>query len=213
MTPASGDDDDWSLAVAGKVRDPAREAWISTALRVLAEDGLEGVRVERLAKKLGVSKGPFYWRFADRAELLKAMLEHWKLERTGRLIETIASLPTARARLEELMRLALEETYGSIDVAKLEGALRAWAAQDQAASEVVREVDAERLHYLVTELKAMGAPAAEAGVLARAIYLALIGLYTARRYTPELANDDAYRRMVLLALDAAEGGTRARSQS
>lgn len=199
--------------MAGRTHDPAREAWISAGFRILAEDGVEGVRVERLAKKLNVSKGPFYWRFSDRAELLKAMLEHWKLERTRRLIETVAGLPTARARLEELVRLALEETYDLIDVAKLEGALRAWAAQDSMASKTVREVDAERLRYLVTELRAMGAVDTEAEVLARAIYLGLLGLYTARRYTPELANDEAYRRMVLIAMNAAEGDKLARPPS
>jgi AcrR family transcriptional regulator len=192
--------------VIGKKGDPGREAWISAAFCILADDGVEGLRIERIAKKLNVSKGPFYWRFADRAELLRAILQHWKSERTGRLIEAIAGIHTPRGRLEELMKLALEGTYQSIDIARLEGAFRAWAAHDREAAELVSEVDAERLRYLETELSIMGASTAEAKALGHGIYLALIGLYTARSYTPELANDDAYRRVVMLALDAADGG-------
>lgn len=192
---------------------PGREAWISAAFHILADEGFDGLKIERIARKLNVSKGPFYWRFADRADLLHAILEHWKTERTGRLIETISDLPTPRARLEELVRLALEGTYQSIDVARLEGAFRVWAARDPAAAELVGAVDAERLDYLETELRVIGASAAEAKVLGQGIYLALIGLYTARSYTPELASDDAYRRVVTLALVAAENAERSSTES
>lgn len=194
--------------MAGKDDDPGREAWIAAAFHILADDGVEGLRIERIARKLNVSKGPFYWRFADRADLLRAVLEHWKRERTGRLIEMIASIPTPRARLEELTRLALEGTYQSIDVARLEGAFRAWSARDPAAAALVSEVDAERLGYLETELRLMGASPADAKALGHGIYLALIGLYTARSYTPAVASDEAYQRVVMLALAAADEAIR-----
>ena len=54
---------------------PTRDDWVSAGLRQLAIAGIESVKVERLAGTLGISKGPFYWRFSGREELLSAMLQ------------------------------------------------------------------------------------------------------------------------------------------
>jgi len=85
------------------------EKWIKAGFAELARSGVEGVRVEVLAKNLGVTKGGFYRRFKDRAALLDAMLQDWS---TGRIaaIEQQASLEgeTARERLEALIRLYSE---------------------------------------------------------------------------------------------------------
>ena len=76
------------------------DTWIRAGFAELARTGVEGVRVEVLAKNLGVTKGGFYRRFKDRAALLEAMLRDWS---SGRIaaIEQQASLEgeTARERL------------------------------------------------------------------------------------------------------------------
>src|ERR1051325_671237 len=63
-----------------KQEKPARldaEAWVTSAFDALAEGGVDAVRVEPLAKALGITKGSFYWHFADRRALLDAMLSTW----------------------------------------------------------------------------------------------------------------------------------------
>ena len=55
-----------------------RAAWIQAALDTLADEGVTGVRVEVLAKRLHVTKGSFYWHFKDRQDLLSGILETWK---------------------------------------------------------------------------------------------------------------------------------------
>src|SRR5207253_5692425 len=85
------------------------DVWVEAGLTELARTGVEGVRVEVLAKNLGVTKGGFYRRFADRAALLEAMLQNW---RAGRIaaIEQQTSLDgtAARERLRALIRLYSE---------------------------------------------------------------------------------------------------------
>ncbi|WP_324132412.1 TetR/AcrR family transcriptional regulator [Bosea sp. (in: a-proteobacteria)] len=197
--------------VAAKATEPDRagdlapDAWVTGGLEILSEEGIDAVRVERIAKRIGVSKGPFYWRYPDRPALLKAMLTHWRAERTRGLIDQVAAETSARKRLDTLVRLALRDRYGSIDVARLEGAVRAWAAQDDVAAAVIREVDSERIQHLEGELALLGAGPTERSKLAQAIYIGLIGLYTVRRYTPEFAADPAYLAIVELVLSAAEG--------
>src|SRR5882757_2294586 len=85
------------------------ERWIDAGLAEMAQTGIEGVRVEVLAKNLGVTKGGFYRRFRDRAALLNGMLQNW---RAGRIaaIERQTSLDgaTARERLRALIGLYSE---------------------------------------------------------------------------------------------------------
>jgi len=56
----------------GKSENRKNETWIEAGLAEIARTGIEGVRVEVLAKNLGVTKGGFYRRFRDRAALLDA---------------------------------------------------------------------------------------------------------------------------------------------
>ena len=66
-----------------------RLKWIEEGLRVLGEAGADAVRVEVLAKRLGVTKGGFYGYFVDRDALLAEMLDTWEYEVTERIVELV----------------------------------------------------------------------------------------------------------------------------
>jgi AcrR family transcriptional regulator len=85
------------------------EAWIEAGIKEIARSGVEGVRVEVLAKNLGVTKGGFYRRFKDRAALLDGILQSWSAGRIA-AIEQQTSLDgtSARNRLRTLIRLYSE---------------------------------------------------------------------------------------------------------
>src|SRR5665811_1797884 len=59
------------------------DSWIEAGFKEIARSGVEGVRVEVLAKNLGVTKGGFYRRFRDRAALLDGILQSWSAGRTA----------------------------------------------------------------------------------------------------------------------------------
>src|SRR5690606_34135016 len=54
------------------------EDWAQAALELIAEQGVAAVAVEPLARRLGVTKGSFYWHFPSREALLVAALERWE---------------------------------------------------------------------------------------------------------------------------------------
>src|SRR5690242_4274578 len=85
------------------------DAWIAAGFSEIARSGVEGVRVEVLAKNLGVTKGGFYRRFKDRAALLEGMLRSWSEGRIA-AIEQQAALDgtSARERLKSLIQLYSE---------------------------------------------------------------------------------------------------------
>ena len=106
-----------------KVRTP-RGAWVHAALQALAAGGPDAVRVETLAVSLGVSKGGFYWHFADRQALLEEMLDTWEKTGTEDIIARVAGHPgDARAKLQKLFDIT-----SSPEGLAVELAVRDWSA-------------------------------------------------------------------------------------
>jgi AcrR family transcriptional regulator len=125
-----------------KVRTP-REAWVGAALEALAAGGPDGVRVEALAKSLGVSKGGFYHHFADRRALLEEMLDTWEKTMVDDVIARVESEPgDPRAKLQQLFDLAPSADFA------VELALRDWSRRDKDVSKRLRRVDKRRLAWL-----------------------------------------------------------------
>ncbi len=128
------------------IRTP-RSAWIDEGLRALAEGGPAAVRIEALARTLGVTKGGFYWHFADRRALLAEMLDAW--ERTS-IDEVIAGIEEtggdARDRLRRLFELASSEEIRGLTSAEL--AIRDWSRRDAEVAKRLRRVDTRRIEYL-----------------------------------------------------------------
>lgn len=126
-----------------KARTP-RQSWIDEGLRVLEAGGPDAVRIEALAKNLGVTKGGFYGFFADRPALLEAMLDTWE----GRSVdEVIAQVEREggdpRSRAVRARDLTFSEELLPIDLA-----IRDWARRDEGVADRLQRVDERRLDLL-----------------------------------------------------------------
>ncbi len=132
-----------------------REAWIEAALKALSADGIAGVRVELLARCLGITKGSFYHHFRDRDDLHIAMLSHWRQQRVIEVISDLEKIGDPRQRFRQLLRLPLVDGRADLDV---EFAVRLWARGDSRAQLALREVDTLRLDYLRRAIVACGVP-------------------------------------------------------
>lgn len=151
------------------------EAWVAAAFSALAKGGLEAVRVEPLAERLGVTKGSFYWHFEDRRALLDAMLDAWELLATNAIIARVDSKPgTPKERLSVLMNLTTSVGEG----APVEHAIRAWGATDASVRRRLVKVDETRQAYVRDLLVGAGLTPARATARSRILYLALIGEFT-----------------------------------
>jgi AcrR family transcriptional regulator len=149
-------------------------AWIEAGFAELGRAGVEGVRVEVLAKNLGVTKGGFYRRFPDRAALLQEMLQSWSAGRIA-AIEQQASLDgaTARERLRSLIRLYSERM--NTEGMAIELAIRQWARSDEVAAQAVASVDAARLKNVGQLYRATGIADDEADAQAFLFYCFVFG--------------------------------------
>lgn len=134
--------------MAAVTRTP-RSRWIDEGLRALAGGGPDAVRIEPLAQSLGVTKGGFYWHFADRRALLDAMLDTWERVSTQEVIERVESGGgDARAKLRRLFALAAPSLGGLTTDITTDLAVRDWSRHEQAVAERLRRVDNRRMDYL-----------------------------------------------------------------
>lgn len=156
------------------MNDGRGDVWVEAGFEELAKSGVEGVRVEVLAKNLGVTKGGFYRRFADRAALLGAMLERWREGRVAAIAQQtrLAGEP-ARDRLKALIQLYSERM--NPQGMAIELAIRQWARSDDHAVAAVTSVDAARLKNVAELYRATGLDPEEADAQAFLFYCFIFG--------------------------------------
>ena len=122
-----------------------RSGWIDEGLRALASGGPDAVRIEPLARALGVTKGGFYWHFDGRRALLDEMLDTWERESVDEVIERVEREGgDARARLRRLSAIA----GASDEVLRIDLAVRDWARRDKAVARRLRRIDNRRMDYM-----------------------------------------------------------------
>lgn len=152
-----------------------REAWIDFALQVLPEEGVDGLRIEVLARRLNVTKGSFYWHFKDRQALLNALITHWRDARIHE-VETQASIPPDMANAQ--IRLVLDQyvTHPNQERMRTELAIREWARRDALVATAVEIVDQARLANATNLFKLAGYPENVAQAHALLLFTHIFGL-------------------------------------
>jgi AcrR family transcriptional regulator len=156
----------------------------------MAEGGIDAVRVEPLAKRLGVSRGSFYWHFSDRDALYVAMLKRWR-ERASYTVYTRVerTAEPAEARLERLLALP-NASPRSAKAAAIELAVRLWARRDKRAAKAVRHIDRVRLDYFESLMKQRGLSDREARQRSFLFYAALMAEAFIVADNPERLRED-----------------------
>ncbi|MFE9326506.1 TetR/AcrR family transcriptional regulator [Nocardia sp. NPDC052278] len=167
--------------------------WAQAALDALAEGGLAAVAVEPIAKRLGTTKGSFYWHFKDRAALVEAALARWEQRSTDDVIAEIAIETDPAERLHRLFAQVIDyAATGRIELALL-------ASADQASvAATLRRVADRRIEYVAELLRELGLTAGQArtrAVVAVSIYH---GFNQLARVSPDaLPSTEEQRRMLV----------------
>ena len=154
----------------GQAKRLHREDWLQHALETLRREGVTGLRVEPLARSLGVTTGSFYWHFKDRNELLTRVLEHWRDRMTAAVAKRMGS---SEAPKEQLRCLLIEITREERN--RYETAMRNWASFDVAARKAVRTVDECRMAYVIGLFLQMGCPREQAELRSRMLVCYQVG--------------------------------------
>ena len=143
--------------------------WVDQGLKALASRGFTALKAEPLAKALHVSRGSFYWHFADIAAFHAAILARWHEVAAEQIIANVE----AASKDEDPLALLLRRVFG--ERLMLERAVRTWASVDPAARAAVQAIDRRRLNYVEGLLAQSGLPAELARARAQILYWAFLG--------------------------------------
>jgi AcrR family transcriptional regulator len=146
----------------------SREDWVDAAWKTLGEGGVDGVRVESLARRLGVTKGSFYWHFKNRQDLIDALLDRWFGMREETRETFLRENPDPAERLWKVIERGI--TRGTRGQA---AALRLWAQRHPQAAKRIGEADAHRRQFFIDQFRALGLDDGESEVRAD-VYMAVI---------------------------------------
>src|SRR5207342_3298584 len=144
--------------------------WAQAALDLIAEQGVAAVAVEPLARRLGVTKGSFYWHFPSRDALLQAALERWEKVEQEEVFGQMESIADPAERLRVLFRLVAHEVKSHVIYSELLKALDHPTVQP-----VIDRVSQRRLDYLTASFRQAGMARADAQHRARLAYAAYVG--------------------------------------
>jgi AcrR family transcriptional regulator len=167
--------------------------WLDQGLKALAENGFTALKAEPLAKAMGVSRGSFYWHFADVQAFHAALLGHWREVAAERIIADIEGSAGKGNPLQLLLRRVFGERLA------LESAVRSWATVDPAARAAVQAIDRRRLSYVEGLLTASGFSADVARARAQILYWAFLGFALSGRPLPRAQQQSVLEEMLRIA--------------
>jgi AcrR family transcriptional regulator len=152
--------------------------WVKQGLKTLAQDGFTALKAEPLAKAMGVSRGSFYWHFADVGAFHAEVLEYWREIAAERIIADIE----AAAEKDDALQLLLQRVFS--ERLALENAVRRWAVVDPAARAAVQAIDKRRLSYIESQMHKSGMSRDVARARAQILYWAYLGFALSDRALP-----------------------------
>ena len=167
--------------------------WLDQGLKALAKSGFTALKAEPLAKRMGVSRGSFYWHFADIRAFHAALLKHW---REVAAEQVIANLEAGAAHADPVQVL-LRQAFGGNPA--LEKAVRSWAAHDPLARSAVQAIDRRRLSYVEGMLRASGLAPGVARARAQILYWAFLGFALTDKPLPRARQQAVLDEMLRLA--------------
>jgi len=193
------------MTVAAKTRGKSERStlsaadWERAAVELIAEKGVQAVAVEPLARRMGITKGSFYWHFSSRESLLEQALQRWEEHDSRNLSKSLGEIDHPRDRLISFFRRVGKEKLTHEVYSEL-----CAAAGHPQVRPVLERVANRRMAHLSAAFREMGMPEAQAGNQARLTYSVYLGFLQLQRQhqTPRLSSEafDAYIEHVIATL-------------
>jgi len=173
--------------------------WTERALALLMSEGVAAIKVNRLCRDLGVTKGSFYWHFADVDALMSALAERWCAETRSALVglEELHHLPALERIRAMALRLVDDHSWS------VERALRDWARTDARVAAVIAQTDEFIFELVQAALLELGYDATGARLRAGLLVYAGIGFAHGQAALAKPTPDDIDDLMDLIAGDVA----------
>ena len=161
--------------------------WERAALELIAEKGVQALAVEPLARRMGITKGSFYWHFSSREALLEQALQLWEEHDSRNLAKSLSEISNPRDRLISFFRRVGKEKLTHEVYSEL-----CAAAGHAQVEPVLERVANRRMEHLSSAFEEMGMPTLQARSQARLTYSVYLGFLQLQRQhqTPSLSSEE-----------------------
>jgi AcrR family transcriptional regulator len=177
--------------------------WEHQALEMIAEEGVRAFAVEPLARRMGITKGSFYWHFPNREALLDQALASWEKHDARNLNVALGEIEGPRERLKSFFRRVGRERLTH----QVFSALCA-AADHPQVEPVLERVANRRMQHIARAFAELGMAEEDAEHRARLTYSVYLGFLQLQRQhqTPSLSSQafEAYIEHVIATLIPAD---------
>lgn len=143
--------------------------WINAGLQALATNGPDALKAELLARRLGSTKGSFYWHFKDVPDFQRQVIGQWEHQTLNLLSDALTKVSDPVQRLKTIC--ARPSTDDALIL--VETAMRGWTHSSTHAARALQTVDKLRLQAIEATLMELGLSNPQ---IARIIYGAHLGL-------------------------------------
>ena len=130
----------------------SKDDWLKAALDTLASKGIDRIKIDVLARQLGIAKTGFYWHFKNRDDLLKEILTYWEREYT----KTLIGNPLLEAMAPDERLHAISEAVSDYDLTKYDLAIKNWAQVDSSARKLLENTYQLRFKYIGKAFRELG---------------------------------------------------------
>lgn len=173
--------------------------WEQAALQLVAEQGVQALAIEPLAKRMGVTKGSFYWHFSGREALLEQALSRWEEHDSRNLNKSLGEILDPRERLVSFFRRVGREKLTHEVYSEL-----CAAAGHPQVEPVLERVAERRMGHLAAAFEELGMDSRSARYRARLSYSVYLGFLQLQRQhqAPDKTSEafDSYLEHVIQTL-------------
>jgi AcrR family transcriptional regulator len=173
--------------------------WEKQALVLIAEKGIRAVAIELLARRMGVTKGSFYWHFSSRKSLLEQSLLRWEKHDEANLQTSLGAISNPRERLRSFfIRTSREKLTHDVYSALCS------AADHPMVEPLLERVAVRRMRHIEAAFAEIGFDPDQASHRARLTYSTYLGFLQLQRQhqAPKLSSEEfeAYVTHVIATL-------------
>jgi AcrR family transcriptional regulator len=148
--------------------------WLETALEIFVAEGIDAVRITRLADDLDVTRGSFYWHFNNREDLIDALVDFWRSKNTPALTASFDQAKTLEGGILGFFENCIDTAQFD---PRLDLAIREWARRSTQVRDLLDQEDQTRIDSMRQFFIRFDYPPSEALIRARVLYFSQIGFY------------------------------------
>lgn len=148
--------------------------WLLKALEIFVEEGIDSIRITRLANELSVTRGSFYWHFQNREDLIDSLVSFWKDKNTAAITDSVAQASNLADGIFGFFEICIDDSQFD---PRLDLALREWARRSTEIRALLDSEDATRIEALRQFYLRFDYPMPQALIRARVLYYSQIGFY------------------------------------